>query len=165
MESRSTTDLCDAHEPLLRDGRLRVLAPDYLSFGRRPAFAGPAATLRVFEDNVLVRSTLEGPGDGRVLVIDGGGSRRCALVGGNLALLGERSGWAGIIVYGCVRDANELDAVEIGIRALGLHPQRSAKRGGGEAALTVRISDVLVRPGDWIYADRDGVLVADLVLA
>lgn len=101
------TDLCDAHEDQLASGAVRVLAPVFHSFGARAAFAGPAATLKVFEDNGLVRAMLEQPGEGRVLVVDGGGSLRCALVGGNLAKLAEDNGWEGVLVNGCVRDTRE----------------------------------------------------------
>ena len=156
----STCDLCDANENLLGDGTLAVLPPVFRSIGRRVAFSGQASTLKVFEDNVMVRAALETPGNGRVLVVDGGGSLRCALVGGNLGKLAEKNGWAGIIVHGCVRDVAELDACEVGIRALAVHPQRSVRKGVGEQELTVRIEGVAVRPGDWIYADADGVLVA-----
>ena len=158
--SFSTCDLCDAHENLIADGALAVLPPIFRSLGRRAAFSGQAATLKVFEDNVMVRAALETPGNGRVLVIDGGASLRCALVGGNLGKLAEKNGWAGIIVSGCVRDAEELDGCDVGIRALALHPQRSVRRGVGERELAVTIAGVTVRPGDWIYADVDGVLVA-----
>jgi regulator of ribonuclease activity A len=156
----STCDFCDAHEDKLATGALAVLPPVFKSFGKQPAFSGAAATLKVFEDNVLVRSTLEMAGDGRVLVIDGGGSLRCALVGGNLGVLAEKNGWAGIIVNGCVRDTEELNACNIGVRALAAHPQRSIRKGVGDSNLRVSIVGVAVNPGDWIYADVDGVLVA-----
>ena len=156
----STCDLCDANENLLGDGSLAVLPPVFRSIGKRVAFSGQAATLKVFEDNVMVRAALETPGNGRVLVVDGGGSLRCALVGGNLGKLAEKNGWAGIIVHGCVRDVAELDACDVGLRALAVHPQRSVRKGVGEQELTVRIEGVAVRPADWIYADADGVLVA-----
>ncbi|WP_343654260.1 ribonuclease E activity regulator RraA [Herbaspirillum sp.] len=158
--SFATCDLCDANEDKLASGSLHVLPPIFASFGRRQAFSGPAKTLKVFEDNVLVRATLETPGDGQVLVVDGGGSLRCALVGGNLAQLAQDNGWAGILVNGCVRDAAELNACDVGIRALATHPQRSFRKGAGDADLKVGIAGVAVYPGDWIYADVDGVLVA-----
>jgi len=154
----STCDLCDAHEG---DAALRVLPPLFRAFGGVPAFQGPAATLQCFEDNSLVRAALEEPGQGRVLVIDGGASMRRALVGGNLAALGAKNGWAGIVVDGCVRDQAELAAASIGIRALALHPLRSHKRGEGRRDVTVRVQGVVVRAGDWIVADVDGVLVLD----
>lgn len=159
--TQATADLCDAHEDKLAAGTLRVLDPVFRFFGRTPAFCGPAATLKVFEDNTLVRAALEQPGEGRVLVVDGGGSLRCALVGGNLGKLGETNGWAGIVVYGCVRDTVELNECEIGIAALATNPQRSQKRGGGERDVPVRLPGTTVRPGEWVYADADGVLVSN----
>ncbi len=158
--SFATCDLCDANEDKLADGTLAVLPPVFHSFGKQRTFSGPAATLKVFEDNVLVRSTLETPGKGQVLVVDGGGSLRCALVGGNLGVLAEKNGWAGIVVNGCIRDSDEINACNIGVRALGLHPQRSVRKGVGDSNLRVVIAGVAVNPGDWIYADADGVLVA-----
>lgn len=164
MPSFATTDLCDANEALIEAGRLQVVAPGYLSLGQRTEFHGPAVTLKVFEDNSLVRDLLEQSGHGRVLVVDGGGSLRCALVGGKLARLAVQNGWAGILVYGAVRDRAEIDAADIGVRALALHPQRSAKRGSGQGDLPVRFSGVSIRPGNWIYADADGILVSDAAL-
>ncbi len=154
----STCDLCDAHE---RDPALRVLPPLFRAFGGAAAFQGPAATLQCFEDNSLLRAALEEAGNGRVLVIDGGASMRCALVGGNLAALGVRNGWAGIVVDGCVRDEAEMAALPIGVRALALHPRRSEKRGEGRRDVAVRLQGVVVKPGDWIVADADGVIVFD----
>ena len=156
----ATCDLCDANEDKLGNGTLAVLPPLFQMFGRRSRFSGPAATLKVFEDNVLVRATLETPGNGRVLVVDGGGSLRCALVGGNLGVLAEKNGWAGIIVNGCIRDSEEINACDIGVRALATHPQRSVRKGMGDRDLRVTIAGVAVNPGDWIYADLDGVLVS-----
>jgi regulator of ribonuclease activity A len=163
--SLATTDLCDAHEDQLRAGSLRVLPPLFKHFGKRTHFHGPAYTLKVMEDNALVRATLEGVGGGQVLVIDGGGSLRCALVGGQLGLLAEKNGWAGIVVNGCIRDSLEIDACEVGVRALALHPQRSAKKGLGERNVPVTIASVDIAPGNWIYADADGILVSDKALA
>ncbi len=161
----ATTDICDDHPQMLEDGRLAVLPPVFRTFGQRVKFAGPAVTLRVFEDNALVRSALEGPGEGRVLVVDGGGSLRRALVGGQLALLAQDNGWNGVVVYGCVRDSDEINSFEIGVRALAVHPQRGAKLGAGESNVRVIISGVPVNPGDWLYADADGILVAQQKLA
>lgn len=158
--SFATCDLCDANEDKLATGALHVLPPIFASFGKRHAFAGPVRTLKVFEDNVLVRAALETPGNGHVLVVDGGGSLRCALVGGNLGVLAQNNGWAGILVNGCVRDSAELNACDIGIRALAAHPQRSFRKGAGDTDLKVTIAGVAVYPGDWIYADVDGVLVS-----
>lgn len=160
----ATTDLCDANEDQLAAGTLRVLDPVFRLWGRAACFSGEAVTLKLFEDNTLVRSTLEEKGAGRVLVVDGGGSLRCALVGGKLAQIAEKSGWAGIVVYGCVRDTLELNECNIGIAALATCPQRSQKRGGGERDVTVRLPGSPVRPGEWVYADIDGVLVASASL-
>lgn len=156
----ATCDICDGNEDKLASGALAVLPPVFRKFGKRVKFAGPVATLKVFEDNVLVRSALETPGNGRVLVVDGGGSLRCALVGGNLGVLAEKNGWAGIIVNGCIRDSEEINACDIGVRALATHPQRSVRKGVGERDLRVSIAGVAINPGDWIYADADGVLVS-----
>lgn len=161
----ATTDLCDDNSQMLDNGRLTVLAPVFRHYGQRIKFSGPATTLKVFEDNALVRSTLEGPGNGNVLVIDGGASMQRALVGGQLALLAQDNGWAGIVVDGCVRDCDEINACDIGVRALGAHPRRSARKGSGELGEPVVISGVAVNPGDWIYADADGILVARQKLA
>ena len=157
----ATTDLCDDHEDRLADGRLQVAAPGWLGFGSRIRFSGPAVTLRLPDDNALVRSTLEQPGHDRVLVIDAGASVRCALVGGKLAQLGQDMGWSGVIVNGGVRDADELDACEFGVRALHLVPRRSSKRGLGERDVVLSFAGVIIAPGAIIYAFRDGWLVSD----
>ena len=159
----STCDLCDAHEAD-QSGAFRVLAPGYQSYGGIPRFFGPAVVLRALEDNTKVRELLATPGGGRVLVVDGGGSMRRAMVGGNLAVNGAKNGWAGILVHGCVRDVDELRAAQIGIRALGTNPMRTAKLGTGEVDVAVQIGGIWVRPGDWVYADDDGVVISDRAL-
>ena len=158
--SFATTDLCDDNAVLLDDGRLAVLPPVFRQYGKHVRFSGRVSTLKVHEDNALVRAMLETPGNGNVLVVDGGGSLRRALVGGQLGLLAQDNGWAGIIVDGCIRDTDEINACEIGVRALGAHPQRSDRKGAGERNGRVHIAGVPVHPGDWIYADADGILVA-----
>lgn len=159
-----TTDLCDANEAGLASGSLRVFDPGLIALGRRRAFAGPAATLKVFEDNSLIAEAVKTPGEGRVLVVDAGGSRRCAVFGGNLAAAAASNGWAGVIINGCARDSSEIDAVDVGVRALALHPRRSAKRGEGQRDVPVTFLGVTVRPGEWIYADADGVLISATAL-
>jgi len=154
-----TTDLCDAHE-----GKVRVAAPMFRSYGGRRAFHGPVATLKVFEDNGLVRKALESPGNGRVLVIDGGGSLRRALVGDQLAALGVKNGWSGIVVYGCIRDSRAIGAMDIGVFALATHPQKTLKRNEGDAEIAVTFGGVTFKPGDWLYADEDGVILSDAAL-
>ncbi|AUL99347.1 ribonuclease activity regulator protein RraA [Rhodocyclaceae bacterium] len=154
-----TADLCDAHE-----GRVRVVTPMFRSYGGRRSFGGPIATLKLFEDNSLVRTALSGPGEGRVLVIDGGGSLRCALVGDQLAQLGVSNGWAGIVVYGCIRDASAIGKMDIGVLALATHPQKSIKKGVGEQNIPVTFGGVTFVPGHYLYADDDGVIVAEQTL-
>ena len=160
----ATTDICDAHEDLITKGQLRVCAPVFKPYGGLTRFNGTAVTLKVFEDNTWVRTLLDEPGQGRVLVIDGGGSTRCALVGGNLGVLAEKNNWGGIVVFGCVRDTLELAQSKVGIRALAAHPQKSVKRNVGERDLVVDIAGTVVKPGDMIYADEDGLIVSDKAL-
>lgn len=156
----ATCDLCDAHKGDTT-GAFRVLPPVFHSYGGRAAFSGTVSTVKCFEDNSLVKEAVESPGQGRVLVVDGGGSLRRALVGGNLAASAERNGWAGIVVNGCVRDVAELQAAKVGIRALGLMPLPTDKRGEGQSGVPVHIQGVWLRPGDWLYADADGIVVSD----
>jgi regulator of ribonuclease activity A len=161
----ATADLCDDNAILIEDGRLAVLPPVFRHFGKRTRFAGRVVTLKVFEDNALVRALLETPGDGQVLVVDGGGSLRRALVGGQLALLAQDNGWAGIVIDGCVRDIVEIDSCDIGVRALAATPLRGGKKGIGERNVRVLVAGVPVNPGDWLYADADGIVVAQQRLA
>jgi regulator of ribonuclease activity A len=153
--SFKTTDLCDAHEDL------QVAEPVLRHFGGRARFSGPISTLSVFEDNALVRAALEEPGAGRVLVVDGGGSLRCALLGDQLGELAVRNGWAGVVVHGCVRDTAELGALDLGVMALAPHPRRSVKRGEGERDAPLRFAGLQIVPGQQLYADEDGLIVAD----
>lgn len=154
--SYATTDLSDAHPDL------QICEPIFADYGGLLNFHGPIVTLKVFEDNKMVRSTLETPGEGRVLVIDGGGSMRCALVGGNLGALGVKNGWAGIVVNGCIRDCEEIAAQAIGVKALGTHPRKSEKGlHSGHLDRSFSFAGVQFRPGAWLYADADGIVVAD----
>jgi regulator of ribonuclease activity A len=150
----ATTDLCDEHP------EIQVCEPIFPSFGGRPAFSGAITTVKVFEDNTLVKQAVEAPGDGRVLVVDGGGSLRCSLLGGNLAVAAAGNGWAGVVVNGCVRDVDELAAQPIGVRALAVFPRKS-ERGlhSGQARLPVLFAGVVFREGAWLCADRDGIVV------
>jgi regulator of ribonuclease activity A len=156
-----TADLCDAHEDALKSGALRVLPPVFQNYGGEAVAFGPIVTIKCFEDNSLVRKTLETAGQGRVLVVDGGGSDRCALVGGNLGLLAQKNGWAGVVVNGCVRDTAELAEVPVGIWAMATHPRRSDRQGSGQIGVVLDVAGVRVSPGDWCYADSDGILVSD----
>ncbi|MBA1148759.1 ribonuclease E activity regulator RraA [Ectothiorhodospiraceae bacterium WFHF3C12] len=155
-----TTDLCDEHSD-----SLRIMAPIFLDYGRVRAFGGPVSTVKVFEDNSLVRAALEEPGQGRVLVVDGGGSTRCALLGDNLAELGRGNGWAGVVVYGCIRDSVDIAGIDIGVKALNTHPLKSVKKGVGERDVPVTFAGVTVQPGDYLYADEDGVILSGTALA
>ena len=154
--THATADLCDEF-----GDDVHVAHPIFRDWGGVERFAGPIATLRVHEDNALVRQALETPGQARVLVEDGGGSLRTALVGGNLATLAQRNGWAGIVVHGCVRDVAELAATQVGIKALAAVPRRSAKDGAGARDVEVTFAGVTFIPGHWLYADRDGVVVTE----
>jgi regulator of ribonuclease activity A len=152
----TTADLCDAFP-----GLVQVAQPLFRGYGGLEKFAGPIETVRVHEDNTLVRETLEMPGRGRVLVVDGGGSLKCALVGGRLAGLAQSNGWSGVIVNGCIRDAAEIGQLRVGIRALNAVPMRSGKNGAGERGGTVSFAGVTFAPGCFIYVDTDGMLVAE----
>ncbi|KAL4554626.1 hypothetical protein LXL04_037223 [Taraxacum kok-saghyz] len=165
MSSFSTAEVCDAHASHLASGDLRALQPIFKIYGQCRAFSGPIVTLKVFEDNVLVREQLESKGEGRVLVIDGGASMRCALVGGNLGQLAQNNGWVGIVVNGCIRDVDEINGCDIGVRALASHPQKSYKRGNGEKGVSVHVGGMLIHDGEWLYADSDGILVSKTELS
>jgi regulator of ribonuclease activity A len=150
-----TADLCDRY-----DQELQVLEPLLKDFGAVPAFQGPISTVRCADDNSLVRIALETEGQGRVLVVDGGGSLRCALLGDQLAALAAKNGWAGVIVYGCVRDSLALATTRLGIKAIAAHPRKSLKRGLGERDVDVRFGGITFRPGHYLYADEDGLVVS-----
>ena len=154
----STCDLCDVHKHDA-GGAFRVLPPSFLAFGGRTAFAGTVSTVKCHEDNTSVKAAVESPGHGRVLVVDGGGSLRHALVGGNLAAAAVRNGWVGLVVDGCVRDVAELAALDIGIRALAVMPLPTDRRHAGLVDVPVQVQGVTVRPGDWLVADADGIVV------
>ncbi|MGR9101115.1 MAG: ribonuclease E activity regulator RraA, partial [Gammaproteobacteria bacterium] len=120
--------------------------------------------LKVFEDNVLVRKTLEEKVRNRVLVIDGGGSHRCALLGGNHSTLARENGWEGIIVYGCIRDSDEISKIPIGIRALNTHPLKSHKTGHGARDVSVTFAGITFKKDHYIYVDDDGIIVSEIEL-
>src|SRR5574343_1585520 len=154
-----TPDLCDQFEADLGQS-VRVVAPMFQRYGGRTSFAGEIVTLKIFEDNSLVREVLGESGKGKVLVIDGGGSLRCALVGDQLAILAQKNGWEGIVVYGCIRDSGDINGIDIGVRELNTHPQKSLKKGVGDKNVAVTFGGVTFNPGEWLYADEDGVLVS-----
>ena len=153
-----TGDLCDRHKTS-RDGSFRVLPPVFADYGKCRRFAGTVSTVKCFEDNTEVKAALESPGAGRVLVVAGGGSRQRALVGGNIAAAAAKNGWAGVVIDGCVRDSAELAQCAIGIRALALMPLPTERRNQGLRDVPVEIQGVSVRPGEWLVADEDGIVV------
>lgn len=159
----STCDFCDVHKGD-SSGKFRVVPPLFQDYGGRTRFFGRVSTVKCHEDNTLVKAALDTPGEGRVLVVDGGASLRRALVGGNLAAAAVRNGWSGILVDGCVRDVAELRAAKIGIRALALMPLPTEKRNEGQREVTVQVQGIHVHPGDWLYADEDGIVLNALPL-
>jgi regulator of ribonuclease activity A len=156
----TTPDLCDAHPD-----RVRVLAPILHSYGGREAFCGEVVTLSCFEDNSLVKELGETAGRGRVLVVDGGGSVRKALLGDLIAARFAANGWAGVVINGAVRDVEVLRSTEIGIRALAAIPVRTEKRGLGDLGLPVTFAGVTIGAGEHLYADASGVIVTQRPLA
>jgi regulator of ribonuclease activity A len=151
----ATADLLDEHP----DAAVSTLA--FRQFGGLASVDGVIATVRCLEDNVLVKQRVAEPGAGRVLVVDGGGSLRVALVGDNVAGLARDNGWAGLIVHGCVRDSAALRDLSIAIKALGTHPKPSSKSGGGELDVPVTFGGVTFHPGARVVSDDDGIAVLD----
>jgi regulator of ribonuclease activity A len=150
----STADLVDQHGEALQSCDLQ-----FRQFGGRRRFDGPIRTVACFQDNALVRKVLSEPGDGAVLVVDGGGSLHTALVGDLIAGLAQANGWAGLVINGAVRDVAALAGLELGIKALGSNPRKSAKLGAGQVDVPVTFGGVTFRPGDHLYSDEDGVVV------
>ena len=163
----ATCDFCDACKND-SSGDFRVLPPMFRDYGGVRRFCGPVVTVKCFEDNSSVKAAVDSVGYeetpagrvGKVLVVDGGGSLRRALLGGNLAAAAARNGWAGVVIDGCVRDVLELAALGLGIRALASMPLPTEKRDEGQKDVAVQIQGVWVRPGDWLYADEDGIVIA-----
>ena len=154
----ATCDLCDAHKNDAAN-RFRVLPPLFKNFGGLQKFSGEVVTVKCFEDNSWVKAAVDSAGEGRVLVVDGGTSLRRALLGGNLGAAAAKNGWAGVVIDGCVRDVAELAQCSTGIRALAAMPLPTEKRGEGQRDVAVQIQGVWVHPGDWLYADEDGMVV------
>ncbi|HEY4366548.1 MAG TPA: ribonuclease E activity regulator RraA [Steroidobacteraceae bacterium] len=155
-----TADLCDQFSD-----ELQVCEPLFRSFGEHLRFGGPIATIKCFEDNSRVRDLVAERGDGRVLVVDAGGSMRRGVLGDQLAQKAVDNGWAGFVIFGCVRDSAAIAQMPIGVRALGTLPMKTDKRGEGQRDLTVQFAGVTFRPGAWVYADEDGIVVAQRALA
>ena len=158
----TTANLCDAHSG---EDHFQIAEPLFLSYGANLFFSGQITTLKTFEDNVLVRSVLEEKVQNRVLVIDGGGSHRCALVDINLATLAINNGWQGIVIYGCIRDSALIARLPIGIRALHTHPLTSHKRDRGDRDLLVTFAGINFKKDQFLYADSDGIIVSATMLS
>ncbi|MBP7338856.1 ribonuclease E activity regulator RraA [Niveispirillum sp.] len=150
----ATADLVDAHETVIAS-----CSTQFRNLGGKARFAGPIRTVRCHRDNALLKSILSTPGEGAVLVVDGGGSLASALVGDIIAGLAVTNGWAGIIVNGVIRDSVAIAGLPLGVKALGTNPLKSAKKGAGEADIPVTFGDCTFTPGQWVYADEDGIVV------
>ncbi len=156
MKVVSTADLCDQNAAYVQ-----IAEPIFRDYGARRDFHGRMVTVKVHEDNKMVRTILEERGDGKVLVVDGGGSLRCGLLGDQLAEMARNNGWAGVIVFGCIRDSAEMADIGLGVKALNTNPFRSAKWGSGQRDLSVRFAGIEFQPGHYVYADQDGIIVSE----
>jgi len=150
-----TADLCDEFSD-----DLQIVSPVFQPFGGKKRFSGTIQTVKIFEDNVLVRDLLSQKVNGDVLVVDGGGSLRCALLGDLLTELGCTNGWSGVIVYGCIRDSADINKMPIGVRAIQTHPLKSIKKGWGDKNISVTFAGATFNPGDHLYADEDGIILS-----
>ena len=152
---KPTPDLCDQYPEIVR-----VLEPMLRNYGGRKQFGGAIVTVKCFEDNSCVKQLVGTPGEGRVLVVDGGGSMRRACLGDMLAEKASSNGWSGIIIYGCIRDVDEIRATDIGVQALGVHPVKTEKKNIGEINVPVTFGGLTFIPGEYLYADNNGVVVS-----
>lgn len=157
--SFKTADLCDEHSD-----NLQIAEPLFNDYGGNKTFGGEIVTLKLFEDNSLVRQQLETNGKGKVLVVDGGGSLRCALLGDMLAELGVKNEWVGLIIYGCIRDSKDVGEFALGVKAINTCPLKSKKRNEGQVNIPVRFAGVTFTPGHYAYADEDGIIVSEKAL-
>jgi regulator of ribonuclease activity A len=158
----TTANLCDTHS---EEGNFQIAEPLFKSYGGRTSFCGQITTIKVFEDNVLVRTVLEQKGESRVLVVDGGGSHRCALIGEELARLAIDNGWQGIVIHGCIRDSEIINQLPIGLRALHTHPLKCHKKDHGDQELLVTFAGVNFKKNHFLYADADGIIVSETMLS
>lgn len=157
--SFKTADLCDEFA-----AEIEVCDPIFRDLGGRASFSGRIATIKCFEDNSLVRQRVGEAGEGRVLVVDAGGSLRRAVLGDLLAEQAVKNGWSGVVIYGCIRDSADIGRMALGVKALATHPMKTDKRGEGQRDIAVRFAGVVFRPDEWLYADEDGVIVAQRAL-
>jgi len=159
MSQWTTPDICDAYPE-----EVAVLQPMMKSFGGLSHFCGEVVTIKCHEDNSLVKEQASLPGNGRVMVVDGGGSLRRALLGDMIAEAAVNNGWSGLIIYGSVRDVDALAALELGVQALTAIPVKTLKRGIGDLNIEIEFGGVTFNPGDYVYADNNGVVVAKTAL-
>jgi len=152
----TTADLYDKY-----GDDLKVALPIFKDYGAKRIFHGPISTVKAYEDNSLVRTALVEPGEGRILIVDGDESLRCAMLGDMLAKLGMENGWSGIIVFGCIRDADVIATIDIGVKALNTNPRKSLKRGLGDRDIPVSFASITFNVGEYVYADTDGVIVSE----
>lgn len=154
----STPDLCDEHSDV------QILSAGFFSYGRRTHFAGEIVTIKCFEDNSLVKEQVGMPGNGRVLVVDAGGSMRCAMLGDQLAQKASDNGWSGVLLYGCIRDVEIIADIDIGVKALGVHPRKSVKKGIGELNIPIYFCEAHIKPGYYLYSDANGIVISERAL-
>lgn len=150
-----TPDLCDEYPDLVQ-----VLSPMLQNFGGVDSFGGEIVTVKCFEDNSIVKEQVGLPGKGKVMVVDGGGSMRNALLGDMLAEKAAENGWEGIIIYGCIRDVDVIRQTKLGVQAISTHPRKTEKRGIGDLNVPVTFGGITFVPGQYVYADNNGVIIA-----
>lgn len=153
--SISTPDLCDDNPDIVQ-----VIEPMFINFGGRESFGGQVVTVKCFEDNSCVKELAGTDGTGKVMVVDGGASMRRALLGDMIAENAVKNGWVGFVIYGCIRDVDAINELDLGVQALNTIPVKTDKRGIGDINVTVSFGGVTINPGDYIYADNNGVIVA-----
>lgn len=153
MNKFNTADLCDDHS-------LIIAKPIFKSYGSRTHCFGKIKTVEAIEDNSYVKKLLEEDGSGYVMVVDGRGSEKCALVGDNLAALGAKNNWSGIIVNGCIRDSMEINNIDISIKAINLVPNKSEKKDIGKYGLDLNFAGVIFKENDFLYSDPDGIVIS-----
>eukprot|EP01135_Chromosphaera_perkinsii_P006710 Nk52_evm1s560 gene=Nk52_evmTU1s560 len=166
MHFQYTTDVYDhlVDKEKVPPHEIRVLDEQFHSYGRAHTFQGTAVTVRCLEDNSIIKKLVGTDGKGKVMVVDGAGSLRFALLGGSLAAKAAANGWEGLVIRGAVRDVREIDDVRIGVKCLGVIPRKTEKKGAGEEGVVLRMGGVTVRPGDYVYCDMDGVIILDKCL-
>ncbi len=165
MKPISTPDLCDAYEDNIAAGKVRVLDAIFSNYGGLDSFYGEAVTIKCFEDNSIVKQLVGTEGLGRVIVMDGGGSLRRAILGDMLAEKAAGNGWAGLVINGCIRDCDEIAATKIGVKALNTHPMKTQKRGLGDLNVAVSFAGHTIRSGEWVYSDNNGILISHVELS